>query len=515
MEGLDKSEELGTLLTIKGRTGTLIRAALAHGEGFEEVQVHLDLAIPRSQKQNVRVFKTDSPFTLNGSLRKLRQTYPNLDGILEDVMHGKIRVEQYYGQKACKPGGELTSMDRKFFGTGRWNHDYATDPKLIKEAADEAEDSFERTRIELTKEQAEECLDAGPIEGTAAEYGKMLACITLAHSKEMQRRCKKKPKKKPRKCLLDQFRNQARHFSFLMNNDVRLGRLSPVDRKESIFGTTSNEALHLETKSWNRMIVRQSEELYKCKAVVLTFVKVGGALLKRNHITGETQKTIVGVLSNFLRQGQDIIFDDITGEEEAERKRRKERAQAREKVIQQARHDQKVRKRKERLGPRGSKIVTKDTVESRARTYAKRTGGPVALSLNKAATKERDRRQLMKRKAEQQEQSGSAGVAGPEDQWPALIATKPARETLKGSAIRAARLEKSKKKKSKVKKPPTKAKAKAKRKPIISAKGKGKAKAKTLGRKPIGQVAMTDKERAQRRRDKLKREALKESKEES
>ena len=137
------------------------------------------------------------------------------------------------------------------------------------------------------------------------------------------------------------------------------------------------------------------------------------------------------------------------------------------------------------------------------------------MSLNKAATKERDRRQLMKRKAEQQEQSGSAGVAGPEDQWPALIATKPARETLKGSAIRAARLEKSKKKKSKVKKPPTKAKAKAKRKPIISAKGKGKAKAKTLGRKPIGQVAMTDKERAQRRRDKLKREALKESEDES
>lgn len=275
---IPEEESVRRVITVRGRTGSVVSMFGSYGEGAREIQTGLRDTLPEDSLQQVEFVATDAP-----SYRLfcvLKEALPNLKGLGLDPVHLAMHFEAASSRHRTPGSAMLRRGLAKFSVHTRdfrceekpWGEFYSGNVE-VRLTAREA--SLRRQILDhsMGKSKSQRCLEA--LDGAAPwqcrmDFIEFLAALSSAYKSETAK------KTEEGKAVADLLYLAASgdRVEWLFNN-LRMRHLfSKVDNILLPVGTTSNESLHAEINGWFRQTQSLHPTTLKMKLGILTLSKL-------------------------------------------------------------------------------------------------------------------------------------------------------------------------------------------------------------------------------------------------
>ncbi len=280
------------VITVKGATGALLGAFAGMPESFESIYAAILRAVPEEHRDRVEGIFSDTPAVLYSQISVLRSAFKGLRAVGEDVVHGMIRLTQHSGGTQNQAARLLQRVNiATFMGT----NEEAGFVEKVGDPEQKCLEAYQTWLAKLDEEGAKKVVaDAGAC--TPAAYGKALAAVAVLCRSDWARKDGKGRK------LIDCLQANTTHFGFLRNTALLRGSLTKERRRAMPLGTTSNEAVHRETRTQFSGIYKQSFSLFEAKLRIFVFTRMGAAVVRtRSYRRAEQQETLAQIAGQIGR----------------------------------------------------------------------------------------------------------------------------------------------------------------------------------------------------------------------
>ena len=266
---INAADAIHTVVTVRGRSGAVVGFWPLISEKAEHLQEAFLRNLPQAALDQVQCVATDAPSSLMFSL--LRSIMPNLQCLCLDPVHLAIKYEYATGRRRTKGSASLRACLGKFNSSDstataeRWGAlftgQHAT-PLSARETTLREQilsGGMSASKASSILQQAE----AKVVWASRTEFTEALAAISKIFRNEVERKGEKKGKFVFQHLA---YAAEAERLEWLLNN-LRFRSTQPSAVLSLLSsGTTSNEALHAEMRSWFRQIqsMHQSSLLLKC-----------------------------------------------------------------------------------------------------------------------------------------------------------------------------------------------------------------------------------------------------------
>ena len=238
------SGELHALHTFRGFTGCTIGVSAQRSTSAKCFTAAVNATFDQHLAAQVKFIFSDAPTRI---IKAARSSFPNLLAVGEDPIHLPIRLEYCWGERTTDASARVRQLHRKFqVPTSTvvpfWQpEDHIANPRRWPDV-----------QTVDTRDMAEwSAFCKEPFTGKTAysSYVEELAKISVMPDAHME--CKSKKGVTALKILKNG--GSREHFEALQNSSRLLSRLGAAGRRLGA-GTTRNEQLHKELKSWGRNI---------------------------------------------------------------------------------------------------------------------------------------------------------------------------------------------------------------------------------------------------------------------
>lgn len=327
-QGRREKGQLSRCISIKGRTGTLLTLRTAPSEKAEFQIEALREACPEELRSTVHTIASDNPPILLSVFAQLQEIFPNLECIIEDWVHIKIRCEKVSGGKRNQVSTLMHKAGAHFFHVPRRDEgeNYHTEGG---ENVRIAKASYEENKGICKTEALAVMKGLSQRGGCPKEFGIVVAAIRKIGEADLHKRDGKGKRARTLEQILE---SQLSHYSWFRNNCIRQKEMTKEERAEASAGTATNEAVHKEVGAFMSNIFKQDMGLIWAKLRLIVFAKLSASMLRLFHSTPLTQQEVLVDVSTMLRNEKRIAIKVWeAGEYNLEQKRRTA-ASKREKV---------------------------------------------------------------------------------------------------------------------------------------------------------------------------------------
>ena len=268
---INGADAIHTVVTVRGRSGAVVGFWPLLSEKAEHLQEAFLCNLPQAALAQVQCVATDAPSSHMFSL--LQSIMPNLQCLCLDPVHLAIKYEYATGRRRTKGSGRLRACLGKFnatdasFAAGHWGPFFSGASATSLSAREACLREQIRSGGMATRKASSilQQVEEKVVWANRTEFVESLAAISKMFRHEVERKGEKKGM-----FVYDHLAHaaEADRLEWLLNN-LRFRSTQPGSVLSLLAsGTTSNEALHAEMRSWFRQIqsMHQSSLRLKCSA---------------------------------------------------------------------------------------------------------------------------------------------------------------------------------------------------------------------------------------------------------
>ena len=285
---------LHALHTVTGKTGAVLGSSPQPSERDAHTIAALQDILPGNARATVRWMFSDMP----SSLQRCTHVFQILVGVAEDPLHLTFRIDRCYsGTKRSAVARRVLDLHRKFRApiagvvytggppapgaAGTWNG--ARTPQFHATA------------------EAWEAYCSRPFR-SHQEYIDQLLLIARMYLDEMERPCGSRADENTLKDILIAG-SRYQHFAYLNNGCRVLHAMPEAVRRHLAWGTTANEALHMQIKGWHANVrVQHAERVpHTMRAFSLAKMTTHNAAAYHPTTAQRTQSELLSTICGGLR----------------------------------------------------------------------------------------------------------------------------------------------------------------------------------------------------------------------
>ena len=262
-----KEDEIHTTHTIRGVTGCVAAVSPQVKTGFAQFKKAICDNFTDPERNTVNFIFSDNPDAVKGAHKNaLHEVFPNVLGVGEDLCHLVFALEVEQGEKRTDATSEFLQLQSKFHVPNRAafasffdGFTYPSDAACDAGVWDAGRIAHRR---KMSKSEWERYLKQ-PFT-SHKEYVEQLLTLATKHEESLNQKQMKIVKN----------RSSYRHYLWLRNGSILIKMLPAAIRPRLTIGTTKNEQLHAEYKTWNRSIVQMHASRPRLACEMFAFVKL-------------------------------------------------------------------------------------------------------------------------------------------------------------------------------------------------------------------------------------------------